>query len=301
MDLSIIIINYNTFQDTSNCISSVYAQTKGINFEIILIDNGSFECDAEQFKLKFPDIILVKNAKNLGFAVGVNLGINYAKGELILLLNSDVMIVENTIKESIDKLTSLPPDVVTITCKIKYPNGNVQPQCNRFPSIQKEVLELTRIHKLMSYTSRAKLFLSTYFDHESDIYPDWIWGTFFMFKREVLSLMPGNKLNDEYFLYGEDLRWCYDVHKVGKKIYYFSQPFIYHQMSKSSKYNDQKYKYVILNEMDFIKKTRGILYLWIYTLIRVLNLISANSITNLNKLFAVYYLKNLFPLPLKNN
>ena len=84
VEVSIIIINYNTFQLTSNCIASIYQQCKGLSFEIILVDNASIECKPLIFKEKFPDIILIESAENVGFSKGNNLGIEVAKGEYIL-------------------------------------------------------------------------------------------------------------------------------------------------------------------------------------------------------------------------
>src|SRR5437763_942905 len=94
--LSIIIINYNTFELTCNCIESVIQYTTTIPYEIILVDNASTECDAELFKKRFPQIKLVKNPENNGFAKGNNLGIKHAEGDAILLLNSDTYLKVNS-------------------------------------------------------------------------------------------------------------------------------------------------------------------------------------------------------------
>src|SRR6187551_458695 len=97
MDVSIIIINYNTFDLTSNCIRSVVEQTKNVSYEIILVDNASVEKDAVEFSNIFPQIVLVKSSTNLGFAKGCNLGIEHSKGDYILLLNSDTVLVNNAV------------------------------------------------------------------------------------------------------------------------------------------------------------------------------------------------------------
>ena len=97
MDVSIIIINYNTFSLTCKCIESLYKYNNGFSYEIILVDNASSECDAKIFSEKFPNINLVISEKNLGFAGGNNLGIKHATGNFILLLNSDTELIENSI------------------------------------------------------------------------------------------------------------------------------------------------------------------------------------------------------------
>src|ERR1700756_1714891 len=102
MDVSIIIVNYNTFDLTCKCISTVIQCTKGIFYEIILVDNASVECDADLFLQKFPTIRLIKSTTNLGFTGGNNLGIENSGGKYILLLNSDTELTEDSISKCYD-------------------------------------------------------------------------------------------------------------------------------------------------------------------------------------------------------
>lgn len=271
MDVSIVILNYNTFALTSNAIRSVYNFTTGVEFEVILVDNNSTEYDAALFKNEFPGIVLIKNTENAGFAKGNNFGIKHAKGNSILLMNSDVVLTENSILKCLQKLKSLPEDTAAISCKLTYPDGRIQYQCNRFPGILNPFMELTRIHKLFSKQKRAEIFLSSYFDNLSDIYPDWIWGTFFMFKRELLHLLPGEHLNEDYFMYCEDMKWCYDFKKIHKRVYYFAGTTVLHLSGQS--YTDKATKEVTIarNESDFVLKTKGLPYYLVYKIINFLN------------------------------
>ena len=106
MQLSIIIINYNTFTLTSNCIQSIHDQLKEVDYEIILVDNASVECDPYLFKNKYPSINLVTSNTNTGFAGGNNLGLQHATGKYILLLNSDTELINNAPKICLDHLFS---------------------------------------------------------------------------------------------------------------------------------------------------------------------------------------------------
>src|ERR1700679_2214851 len=98
MELSIIIINYNTFGLTCNCIQSIYDKLTDVEYEIVLVDNASVECDPNLFKEKFSGITLVINPVNTGFTGGNNTGIEYSKGEYLLLLNSDTELINNAPK-----------------------------------------------------------------------------------------------------------------------------------------------------------------------------------------------------------
>jgi len=233
MDVSIVIINYNTFALTTKCIQSLYQYNNGFECEIILVDNASVECDANLFKEKFPDIKLIKSKENLGFAGGNNLGISHAIGEYILLLNSDTELIENSIKISFDFYKSQ-KDIGALSCKLIFPDGKYQSVAQRFPSIKYKLIELLRIQKFMSKQKAGKLLLGAFFDHNETLEVDWVWGAFFMFKRSLLNELPNNKLNDEYFMYWEDVQWCYDFVQLGYKNYYLATTKVIHKMGGSS-------------------------------------------------------------------
>ena len=227
VDISIIVINYNTFELTRECIESVARYTSDVSYEIILVDNASTERDPEEFKKLYPEITLVKSPSNVGFAKGNNVGLQYAQGNTILLLNSDTIILDNLIGALCGKLYEI-PQVGVITCKLMYPDGNIQHQCGRFPSIALQLIELFRIQKLMPKKAREQLLLGGFFDHNRPMYPDWIWGTFFMFKKEVLKCFEKQQLPDTYFMYQEDLEWCYRIQQCHYKIFYDPSYYIIH-------------------------------------------------------------------------
>ncbi len=280
MDVSIIIVNYNTFYLTSRCIRSVYRYTSGLDFEVILVDNRSAECDADLFKKEFPGITLIKNLENLGFAKGNNMGIEVSKGDAILLLNSDTELIENSVLMCYEKLKLLSTETAIITCKLIYPDGLVQRQCSCFPGIANNLLELTRLHKLFSRQKRAKIMLGFYFNHETDIMPDWVWGTFFMFKRDVIKSLPGKKLNEKYFMYCEDMKWCYDFWKIGKTIYYYAGTKVIHLVGQSVSESIFKIDSIIKNEMDFVAETHNRIYAFFYSIVKSLNVLFSSSRSN---------------------
>src|SRR5690554_1692874 len=199
IEVSIIIINFNTFQLTCECIESILDKTKGVSYEVILVDNGSVECDPDLFKEEFPMINLIKSKLNLGFSKGNNLGIKSSKGEMVLLLNSDTVLENDAISICYNRLIR-EKRVGVITSKLIYPNGEVQKQCRRFETISRLLIEQLRIHKLWSKEKRGKKMLGFYFDHQTEVNPDMIWGTFFMFKREILTCFPENKLAETFFM-----------------------------------------------------------------------------------------------------
>ena len=266
VDLSIIIINYNTFHLTSNCIQSVYKWTLDVFYEIILVDNNSNECNPDLFKDKFPIIKLIKNNENVGFAKGNNIGIKHSIGNIILLLNSDTELIDNSIYKAYQILVTT-NYVHVITGKLLFPDGQLQHQCGRFPSISRQLVELFRIQKLMPKDYREQFMLGGFFDHNRPVYPDWIWGTFFMFKREILKTFSFQSLPETFFMYAEDLEWCFYIKKSGFNILYTPEVSVIHYFSGSIARNDLtelKAKQITQNIKRFIIITKGELYYWFY-------------------------------------
>lgn len=266
-EVSIIIVNYNTFELTCACIASIARFTRNISYEIILVDNASKECTPDLFGEKFPFIKLIKNPVNSGFAGGNNLGIENAAGNIILLLNSDIVLTENSILKCVDFLKNN-SGVGVVTCMLKFPDGSIQKQCQRFPSIILTLIELSRIHKLIPQPKRGILMANGFFNHQTSIYCDSVWGAFFMFPRKLLEGFKERKLPEQFFMYAEDLMWCYEIKKMKYKIYYNADTSVIHYMGASSSQSVLNFKHQ--NEYDFIVKNYGWLYAKILVALRSL-------------------------------
>tara|TARA_R110000850_G_scaffold20864_6_gene61819 strand:+ start:215 stop:1024 length:810 start_codon:yes stop_codon:yes gene_type:complete len=233
MDVSIIIIHYNTPKITSDCIKSIYQQTIGITYELIVVDNGSTIHDSSELKENFTEIILVKSETNLGFAGGNNLGIQYASGKYILLLNSDTYLKDNAILSLFNYMEEH-PEAGVVSPRLIFPDGRHQSVSQRFPSIKYSLIELLRLQKFMPKRKAGKLLLGAFFNHLETIKVDWVWGACFMFPRAVLSQLPDQKLDATYFMYCEDMQWCLDISKLGFEIHFFAEAEIVHVMGGSS-------------------------------------------------------------------
>jgi GT2 family glycosyltransferase len=232
MEVSVVIINYNTFELTYDCVASVIKHTSGITYEIIVVDNASKEFDKELFKESFPQVNLIESKTNLGFAGGNNLGIKEAIGKYILLLNSDTLFTENVIKALFEYM-ELHPTAAASSPKLVFPDGRVQSVCQRFPSIKYSLFQFFRLQKVFRKKS-GKILLGSFFDQKSLVRPDWIWGTCFFFRKELLTKLPGKKLDDKFFMYCEDMQWCMDFRRLGYEIHYCPQVAVIHLMGGSS-------------------------------------------------------------------
>lgn len=230
--VSVIIVNYNTFELTCKCVRSILEKTAGCSYEIIVVDNASTEEAIKTINILFPGVKLVASEVNLGFAKGNNLGISHAKGDYILLLNSDAELQNDAISICLNFLQQ-EKKVAAVSAALKYPDGRTQHNCQRFPSIKYKLFELLRLQKVFKRSQSGKILLGFFFNYAEVVYPDWVWGTFFMFERKLLRLLPGKKLADDFFMYVEDMQWCMEFRKLGYSIAFQPAAVVTHHMGKS--------------------------------------------------------------------
>lgn len=270
--VSIIIINYNTFQLTCDCIRSVIAFTKEITYEIVLVDNASTECDPGKFIEIFPSIKLIRSSLNGGFAYGNNIGIKNASGEFILLLNSDTLLTEDSISASCC-FAEKQLHAGVVGCRMVYPDKSIQFTARRFRSISWELFDLFRfIPHLLPYPKRSALMLGKYFEHNENKECDWVNGAFFLFPKSVLDKLPGKKLDDRFFMYGEDHLWCWQIRKAGYTVLFFADTTIVHINSGSSDRRKQlSFKKLMLkHELEIMKLRKGeSLYYYLFAAIYI--------------------------------
>ena len=248
--VSIIIINYNTFDLVVDCILSIKHNVVNIEYEIIVVDNASIDDSARKLTEKFPDIKVLSNTENLGFAEGNNVGISKAEGDQILLLNSDTVFLNNALGFT-KKTLEENPQLGIVTCSLQYPNGKKQHNCQSFPNGLKLLLEKSRLFKLLPAKFRSSYLQGVYFNYDQTGAPDWVWGTYFHFKRSLLDAFPNKRLPADYFMYVEDLQWCYLARKAGWKIAYNPLGQILHLMGQSK---GETKKNIERNQYDFIQR-----------------------------------------------
>lgn len=230
--VSIIIVNFRTRALVLDCIKSIIAYTSGIFYEIIIVDNGTGEFTNEDLSGFLPQIKLLNLPENIGFAAGNNKGIEIACGEYILLLNADTYLLENSIfklcqfAKKISNLGAVSPRLI-------FPDGKIQSVANRFPSVRLSLLMLLRFQKLISKKRAGHILLGSLFDSADTVKVDWIWGACFLFQRSVIYELPGQKLDETYFMYFEDQQWCLDFSRLGLSNYFFADTEVVHLMGGS--------------------------------------------------------------------
>ena len=265
IQVSIIIINYNTFELTCQCIQSILDKTQLVSFEIILVDNASVECDPEMFKEKYPFIKLIKSDINLGFSKGNNLGIKASKGEVILLLNSDTLMINDAISICYNRII-YDTSIGVITCNISFQDGRFQWSGFRFPSIFNEFQKAFRIYKFYGSNWKKIVYLGIE-SNKSEFEADWLIGAFFMFRKNILEFFPENKLHDQFFMYEEYVYWSYFIkNNLNFKNIVLNKAKIIHYINGSKvNYGDQTFHNIVHKyRQQWMLKEKGTLYTVVY-------------------------------------
>lgn len=256
VDLSVVILNYNTLELTRTCLTTLMASQMGpYTMEVIVCDNGSTDGSLAMIAREFPGVIRIDNGKNLGFAAGNNPGIRKAGGRYILLLNTDTEMPKHTLRTMIAYMDAT-PDAGAATCKLVLPDGSLDPACHRgFPTPWAAATYLLKLEKLFPNTKLFGQYHQGYKDMSAIHEVDCIVGAFFLVRREVVDAV--GLLDEEYFMYGEDIDWAYRIRRHGWKIMYNPTVTMLHKKKQSGRSNTHKDRRITA-EMYFHK------YNWLF-------------------------------------
>ena len=213
VDLTISIINYKTKDLTSYCISGILKQKITTKYEVWLIDNASVDDSVEFFKKNFPQVKVIESEKNLGFAGGHNLALRNITTQYVLILNSDTLVLDNTIDSMVDFMEKN-QEVGVSSCKILNFDGTLQPNAGDAP------FGLSLINWLFNLESLG-IKKPSFHRNDPGFYEKphevgWVSGSFMLVKKEVFDKI--GFLNDDFFMYFEDAEFCYRASKKGFKI-----------------------------------------------------------------------------------
>jgi len=232
MTLSIIIVNWNTKQLLNNCLRSIYENAKKIDFEIIVIDNASSDNSVKMVKEQFPQVTLIENHKNLGFAKANNQGLKVAKGKYILFLNSDTQVISNAIEIMVDFMEKN-PNIGASGCKLLYPNAKLQHSCRMFPNFCVYLLITLGIRHLIPNAKIFRRYLMLDWDYNEIREVDQLMGAFIMTSRKVINRIGG--FDERFWMYFEEVDFCYRVKKANWRIVFNPRAKIIHYLSQSGK------------------------------------------------------------------
>jgi len=266
MDISIVIVNYNVKHFLEQCLHSVYNSLNNIESEVFVVDNNSVDGSCQMIKDKFPEVKLIENKDNLGFAKANNQAIRIAKGRYILLLNPDTFVQEDTLKKCVD-FCNQHPKAGGLGVKMIDGKGNFLPESKR--SLPTPIVAFYKIFGLSSLFPKSKKFgryHMGYLDKDKNHKIEILAGAFMMLRKEVLDRI--GLLDENFFMYGEDIDLSYRIIKAGYDNYYFADTTIIHYKGESTKKGSINYVLVFYKAMIiFAKKHFSVKNARIYTLL----------------------------------
>ncbi|MBN2417494.1 glycosyltransferase [bacterium] len=230
-DFSVIIVSYNVRDYLRQCLRSLLRSLAGFDAEIIVVDNNSPDGSVVMVQREFPSVSLVTNRENRGFARASNQGLGMASGRWIALVNPDTLIMDDTFQVCVDFLEGH-PEAGMAGCKIINPDGTLQPACRR--SYPTPWVAFTKLAGLSALFPKSRLFGRynvTYLDENEISEVEAISGSFMVVRREAAE--QAGPLDESFFMYGEDLDWCFRIRARGWKIFYLPGTRIVHYKGKS--------------------------------------------------------------------
>lgn len=265
MDVSIIIVSWNCKDPLRRCIESILNSESKLLIEIIIVDNDSHDGTCEMVKTNFPDVILIQNSGNEGFAKACNIGICASKGKIVMLLNPDTIVPQETIDKMVNFLKNR-EDVGMIGPREVLPDGTFDPACCRtLPSLFTHFLILSGFIAKYPNSKIATLYLVGNRNPQQDTECEAISGSCMMIKREVLNRI--GLLDERFFMFGEDMDLCFRVKRAGWKIWYYPEAIIMHIGGESLKFVEDRMRIVSIDSVyKYFTKNRGLLYAFMYRL-----------------------------------
>lgn len=264
MDLSIIIVNWNSKEYLRRCVSSIMATTGSIEFEIVIVDSGSYDGCEEMLRQEFPWVRFIQSDKNRGFARANNVAFKETIGRNLLFLNPDTEIDCAAIEKLISSLNSLPKAGI-VGAKLINGDGSIQTSCiQAFPTILNQLLDFNLLRRCFP---KAKLWgMKPLFEGNNiPTEVDAVSGACLMIRRTLFEAI--GLFSTEYFMYSEDIDLCFKIHKAGWKNYYIPMAIVLHHGGGSSSVDSTKIFSIVMmleSRWRFFRKTRSYWYSQIY-------------------------------------
>ncbi len=232
MELSIIIVHHKTPELLKLCLNSIKKSADDIDCEVIIVDSATSRKSAELAKEKFPEAIFLPHKENLGYSHGVNLGIQKANGEYLLILNPDVVVAGDSIQKMINYMKKH-SDIGMLGPKMLNFNGTVQRTYFSFYKPITIIARRTFLGRFKPFKKALYDFLMVGSDADKIQTPDWLMGSAIMVSRRAIEKVGG--MDERFFMYFEDVDWARRFWHNNFKVVYYPEAVMYHYHQRESK------------------------------------------------------------------
>ena len=272
MDISIVIVNWNTKALLLDCLASLYATAKAVNFEVFLVDNASSDGSVEAVREHYPQVNVIQNEKNLGFAAANNKALRIMQGKYALLLNTDAIVTEGAIAKLFEYMESH-GDVAMACGQLLNADGTKQNSIANFPSLLTLLANETLLRILM-----PKRFPSKRQDYAAPIPVESCIGACLMVRKGAMDAV--GLLDERYFFFMEETDWAFAMHRAGWKSCFVPDAKIYHLQGQSAGDNVEARKMFYRSRYQYLRKWHGsLVYLFgLVVLVRLLVNVLLNGV-----------------------
>ncbi len=269
VDVSIIIVNWNTKDLLLNCIESLYNETHNATMEIIVVDNGSKDGSPVAVKSKYPQIKIICNNENLGFAKANNIGIAESVGRFVCLVNSDIKALDEVVDRLVEYMDQH-TEIGAIGPKTVNDDMSIRVNTRRFPTLWNTICETFFLTEIFPNNKLFRGRTMTWFSHEETMNVDVLSGCFLMVRREVVEKV--GTLDDRFFIYGEDTDWCKRMHINNWQVVFFAETKAIHYAGASSSAAPIRFLIELTKaDLQYWKKHHNIFKYSLYQLIMLIH------------------------------
>jgi N-acetylglucosaminyl-diphospho-decaprenol L-rhamnosyltransferase len=251
-ELSIIVVNWNTRDLLAQCLVSLHENITDLSFDVWVVDNASQDDSVDMVGTSFPKVHIITNTRNEGFARANNQAMYASRGRFMLLLNSDAAATSGAI-QALLSLAQQRPSAGIVGAQLINCDGSFQASHSRFPSLRQEFLILTGLGRLVHgrwYPSHGPE------ENKSPRQVDYVEGACLLVRRQALEHVGG--LDEDYFMYAEDVDWCYAMQQCGWEVWYHPGAQIIHHGSGSSRHlQTQREANLCRSRVRFFRKHYG--------------------------------------------
>jgi hypothetical protein len=229
MTLAIVIVTWNNRDDVRACLGSLGDLPP--EWQLWLVDNASTDGTTDLVRAEFPHVRLITNIENVGFARANNQVIEQTDTDFVLLLNPDTECGASAIHAALREMEAH-PEAGVVAVQLRGSDGSLQPSCARFPRVLLNFLQVSELAALLPRSVRSRLLLSTWWEHDEPRTVDWVTGAFLLVRRAAIR--AAGMLSPEYFLYYEEVEWCYRIRQAGHTVRFTPAARIIHHGNRSA-------------------------------------------------------------------
>ncbi len=249
LDLLVVILNYYTRDLLRDCLQSLRQQA-GLQFVACVVDNASPDGSADMVAAEFPEVVLVRNPRNTGYSAGNNLALrqygfpHQPQARYAMLLNPDTIVPENALAQMV-RFADQHPDIGIVGPKLLLEDGTLDKACRRsFPTPEVSFYRLLGLSKLFPHSPRFGRYNMTFLDIDAQADIDAVVGACMLLRSEATAKV--GLLDEQFFMYGEDLDWCLRIKQAGYRVVYYPSVTVHHikraasRTSKKAHYEFQR-------------------------------------------------------------